>query len=400
MTAPQSFLLPLAIRILTVAAVLSPVGFAKRAQAADESYHWSVQYLIDNSQSIFGRPQSKSPRNNRSLAISPDHRYLYAGYLRTIGKDGSKLDKGELRKIDLKSQDFTKATVALLPDPVAKDLAVDEAGRVYAACEENIVVYDSNLEREIFSIPMSRCEGVAVTRVKSDIVLYASEREQHTLKRFVITAGPDGGIIKAQPSGLSGNGELEIPDAASLRGVAVDTHGNVWIADCQSNTVYRVDPNNSQIKTLSLPEPMCITFDGSRGYVSLGSFRAVAVIDDQMNILGKLDVPWDDLELSAYGNNRMGILGGIVADPGKGFYVANGLGQTAGQRSTYGELDDKADVIKEKLYHDAESDDDDPILHAVIARDGDSATDASNPSANPADLSKQPNPADLSKQAP
>src|SRR6266853_5156778 len=48
--------------------------------AAGDAYKWSVQYLIDNSRTVFGRPQKVSPRHNRGLAISPDGKYLYAGY--------------------------------------------------------------------------------------------------------------------------------------------------------------------------------------------------------------------------------------------------------------------------------------------------------------------------------
>jgi hypothetical protein len=66
------------------------------------SLNWSVQYLIDQSQTILGSPQAAAPRDNRGLAISPDGQYLYAGY-----NNGP-----EVRKIDLTQADYTTATVA------------------------------------------------------------------------------------------------------------------------------------------------------------------------------------------------------------------------------------------------------------------------------------------------
>jgi hypothetical protein len=70
------------------------------------------------------------------------------------------------------------------------------------------------------------------------------------------------------------------------------------------------------------------------------------------------------------GNNRLGALGAIVAIPGKGFFVTNESGQTAGQRSTYGRADDNTEIIAGTLYRDAFNDDNDPILRALEAPGG------------------------------
>ena len=331
-----------------------------------EQYTWSVQYLIDQSQTVFGRAQTVAPRNNRGLALSPDRKYLYAAYIWTFRRPGFWDSKGEVRKIDLSVADYENATVALLPGAIAKALTVDPDGRVYAAMGTQVTVYDPDLAHELFVIPTSSCDGVAVVQNGSELVLYASERDRHSLKRFEIQPDSNGGISKVKQAGFDGGtGEISIPGSQSLRGIAVDTRGRIWLTDVKGNQLFRVEANGKDLKSIKLDAPIAVAFDGARGYVSLSDSREVAVIDDEMNVAGSVAVPWKELELSVFGNNHEGILAGIVVDPGKGFWVANAHGQTANQRSTYGRVDQFSDVINGKLYTDSFVDDNDPILHAV-----------------------------------
>ena len=335
--------------------------------AEAEQYRWSVQYLIDQSQSVFGRSQSTSPRNNRALAVSPDRKFLYAAYIWTLDRKHF-FNKGEIRKIDLTVADYENATVALLPSPICKALAVDDAGRVYAAMGTQISVYDPDLAHELYVIPTSNCEGVAVARGGSGWVLYATERDRHSLKRFEVTGDARGAVTEVKEPGFEGSsGELVIPEAVSLRSVAVDTKGRIWASDVDGNQVFRVEPDGRNLKSIKLPAPLAVAFDGPRGYVSLSKDRQVAIIDDEMNVAGAVAVPFRELELAELGNNHQGVLAGIVVDPGKGFFVSNAHGQTANQRSTYGRIDKFSDVVKGKLFTDSFCDDNDPILHAVIA---------------------------------
>ena len=350
---------------LALSGFLSLSSFA--ADTATEQYRWSVQYLLDQSQSVFGRSQSTSPRNNRGLAMSPDKHYLYAAYIWTVSRRGDFGPKGELRKIDLTAADYEEATVALLPSKIAKALAVDEVGRVYAAMGSQISVFDADLAHELFVIPTNECDGVAVAKSGSKVILYASERKNHSLKRFELTGESEGSISKAKQTGFDGGtGEISIPGSISLRGVAVDARGRIWLADAGADKVFRVNENGTNLKSIKLKAPMGIAFDGPKGYVTLSVDRAVAVIDDEMNVAGSVAMPWKELELSELGNNHEGIFAGIVADPGKGFYVANAHGQTASQHSTYGRIDKFSEVLKGKLFTDTTADDNDPILHAVL----------------------------------
>jgi DNA-binding beta-propeller fold protein YncE len=146
----------------------------------------------------------------------------------------------------------------------------------------------------------------------------------------------------------------------------VDPKGNIWIADHDGGRVFRISPDGQKIESADVRTPIDVAFDGNRTYVSCGEERVVAVMEtDSMKLLGNLAVPWDELELSPKGNNSKGSLCGIVAIPGKGFFVTNEGGQTANQHSTYGRADDNTDFVLGKLYRDAYLDDNEPVLRAL-----------------------------------
>ena len=331
------------------------------ATAAD-TYKWTVQYLIDNSQSVFGQTQKVWPRRNRGLALSADGKYLYAGYHHGAGGGG------EVRKIALSiTDDFGRATVRTLAGPLGKAIACDDLGRVYIANEGEILVYDGELGAMQHSIPVGICEGVAVAREAGELFLYASDRESRILQRYSLDEKGDN-VVSAAPAGFDGTGVVTIPDAAGLRGVDVDPKGNVWIADYEAGCVFRVSKDGKTIEKVAIPSALDVAFLNDRIYVSRGRERMIAVLQQSdMKLLGNLAVPWEELELSPMGNNRGGGLGGLVAIPGKGFFVANESGQTAGQRSTYGRADDNTEIIAGTLYRDAFNDDNDPILRALEA---------------------------------
>ena len=341
--------------------------------AAPQAYKWSVQYLIDNSQSVFGRSQEVYPRANRALAISPDGNFLYAGYHQSFNhgaeltsKNSRMTNSGEVRKIDLRVPDYEDATKAILPYRQTKAIAVDDQNRVYLADGKTIDVYDGNLANLLLSIPMDDCNGVAVTHEAGDTVLYASERNKGELHRFLIDTRFGSSGSRATPTGLGGSGVVIIQGARSLRGVAVDPQGRIWIADNEANKVFRVNQDGSGQVSADVRRPMDIAFLDDTALVTRGTDLQIALVSLDMLVSGNLAVPWEELELAPYGNNRDGALCGIVAIPGgKGFFVANEHGQTANQKSTYGRTDQNSEVIAGKLYTDAFQDDNEPILRAV-----------------------------------
>jgi len=254
----------------------------------------------------------------------------------------------------------------VVPYRQPKAIAVDDQNRVYLADSKTIDVYDADLQNVLLSIPMDDCNGVAATREGGDTVLYASEREKRELHRFLIDTRFVSGGSKATPAGFGGAGVVSIQGAKSLRGVAVDPKGRIWIADEGANKVFRVNADGSNQVSVAVNKPMGIGFYDDTAMVTRSTDLEIALITPDMVVSGNLSVPWEELELAPYGNNRDGSLSGIAVIPGgKGFFVVNEHGQTSNQRSTYGRTDQNSEVIDGKLYTDAYQDDNEPILRAI-----------------------------------
>jgi sugar lactone lactonase YvrE len=341
-------------KLLTIALLVA----ASAAVHAADAYKWSVQYLIDNSQSVEGREQKVWPRRTRGLALSPDGKFLYAGYLHSWGK------RGEVRKIAVDVADFETAVDAVLPGPAGAALATDDRGRVYISDANGILVYDSDLQARQYRIPIADCRGIAVVRDGANLVLYAADHPNATVQRWVLTEAGDR-IRDAKLNGFDGSGLFKVPGAKGLRGLEVDPKGNIWVCDHEANLVFKVRKDGKDIKSVEVKSAADLAFDGSRVLVTRGEERAITVLDDALVVVGNLSVPWEELEISPFGNNQEGALAGIVSVPGRGFYVANEGGQTGEQRSTYGRADDNAELIGGKLFRDAKDDDNDPILKAT-----------------------------------
>lgn len=333
---------------------------------AGDTYKWTVQYLIDNSETVYGKPQTSWPRQNRGLAISPDGKFLYTGY------NHASNGQGEVRKIAIGiSDDFARATTRVLSGPQGKAITTDDKGRVFIASGGEIFIYDANLSQVQLSVQTALCEGIATVRDGNELFLYGVERQIGRVRRWVL-AEKDGVVVSATPSASFGEaGEIFLKFAQGLRGAEVDSKGRLWVADFEGARVYRVSKDGKNVEQMDLDHPMDIGFDGDRAFITRGADRVIAVFEtESMKLLGNLAVPWDELELNPSGNNRTGGLSCIVTVPGKGFFVTNESGQTLNQKSTYGRADTHSDVINGKLYRDAFMDDNEPILQALVVPDG------------------------------
>ncbi len=344
------------VRLALAIAASVPMGLLPAS--AGDAYKWTVQYLIDTSRTVFGHPQKVSPRHNRGLAISPDGKYLYAGYHHSFN------NAGEVRRIQISVADFERATVAVLPGILSKGIATDDKGRVYICDNSAVQVYDAALETRLLRIPAGIVDSVATAREGGELVLYGSDRDDGTISRWVLKENGDG-LSSATLGGFDGSGVFKVPGAQDLRGVKVDGNGNIWVVDLKGDKVFKMLPGGKDVKSVEVKGPMDVAIDGQRVFVTRWRERAITVLDDAMNVLGSLNVPWEELELSPFGNNRGGALSGIVAVPGKGFFVSNEAGQTANQKSTYGRIDDHSDLIQGKLFRDVFQDDNEPILRAT-----------------------------------
>jgi DNA-binding beta-propeller fold protein YncE len=347
-------------RFLSTPFFLTCLCLAAFSAWAGDTFKWNVQYLVDNSQEAFGRSQKVWPRRNRGIALSPDGKYLYLGY-----HHGGN-NQGEVRKVAVGiTDDYARATFRVLQGPLGKALACDDKGRVYIADEGKILIYDENLDHLEFSIPTPLCEGVCTVRESGNLVLYGSDRQLGCLTRWEIEEKGDV-VAGATRAGLDGTGQLYLEGATSLRNVEVDPNGNIWVADNEGGRIYRVSKDGKKVDKVEMSMPFDVAFEGTRAYVTRSKECLVSVLDmETMKLIGNLSVPWDELELSPSGNNRIAGLSGIVTIPGKGFFVANESGQTGNQKSTYGRADEHTDVVGGKLFRDAYMDDNDPVLRAL-----------------------------------
>lgn len=332
---------------------------------AGDTYKWTVQYVIDNSQVVYGQAQTAWPRRNRGLAISPDGKFLYAGYHHAGN------GQGEIRKLTVGiADDFSRATVRVLPGPLGKSIATDDKGRVYIANEGDILIYDENLSQLQFSIQAGLCEGVAVVREGKDLSLYGTERQVGTVSKW--TLEEKGGVITGATlnAAFGEAGTVALKGGVALRGVDVDSKGRAWVADSDGGRIFRISADGKNVETAEVLRPMDIGFDGDRAFVTRSTDRAISVFElESLKLLGNLAIPWDELEISPTGNDRKGGLSGIAIVPGKGFFVSNEAGQTADQKSTYGRADAHTDLVNGKLFRDAITDDNDPILQALVVPD-------------------------------
>ncbi len=347
-------------RLLNTSLALTCLLLGAITSWAGDTFKWTVQYLVDNSQPIFGHSQKVWPRRNRGIALSPDGKFIYLGY-----HHGGNA-QGEVRKVAVGiTDDFARATVRVLSGPLGKAISCDDKGRVYIADEGSILIYDANLEHLEHSIQTPLCEGLCVIRDGKDLILYASDRQLGGIVRWVLEEKGDT-IAGATQAGFDGTGQVSLEGALSLRNVEVDPRGNIWIADNEGGRVFRVSKDGKQVDKSDISSPMDIAFEGNRTYITRGIERVVSIMEaDTMKLIGNLSIPWDELELAPTGNNRLGALSGIVTIPGKGFFVCNETGQTANQKSTYGRADENADFVNGKLYRDAYLDDNDPVLRAL-----------------------------------
>jgi DNA-binding beta-propeller fold protein YncE len=349
------------LNLLAPFAMALAIGIGSaRAETIDyNNLDWSVQYLIDQSQTVLGTNQFNQPRNNRGLALSPDGRYLYAGY----NNPGSTF---EVRKIDTLEPDYNDATLAhLVGVSRGKAIATDDQGRVYMADAAAIKIYDANLTSLQHTIVSTNTEGVAVVRQGSNLVLFRSDRNTGMLSKFVLSESGPSVTGSSLDTSFNGTGNLSL--STNLRGVEVDPlTGNIWVADIDSNVVDVVSPAGALLGTVSVNSPIDVAFDGGTALVTRSLDMLISRFDTTTHGSNGSDLaaPLASLLLtSTPATGGPGALEGIVTVNG-GFYVAGDGINTANGRSTYGRIDAESGFIGPDFYTDTTHDDNDTILFA------------------------------------
>ncbi len=349
---------------------------------------WSVAYLIDNSETVLGLNQSVDPRDNRGLALSPDGKFLYAGYNNSVGSGG------EVRRIDLDAlakdssgaylanNNYTTATLTRLVGPRGKAIATDDLGRVYVAASSQITVYSADLSTVLGSIPVAEADGVSVVRNGSSLLAYTSKRGNVStttaglVQSWSLTeTGPNitGASLNTT---FNGTGQITFTGPSAygngLRGVEVDpVTGNVWVASVGDTTidpeplggqVFTYLPDGSSLfSPITLDQAFDIGFDGDQVLITQRKSPRISIFDrltGSFTSLFTISAIAAGLELDPDGQSVSGAFAGIAVIPGVGVYVANEGGQTADEKSIYGPT---PDLLR---------DDNDPILFAHAPEPG------------------------------
>jgi hypothetical protein len=262
------------------------------------------------------------------LALSPDERSLYLGY-------AAAPNKRLVRKIDLSVTDPAQnrsAVVAQLNLPTGTrppmDIATDDKGRVYLALGTQIEVYNSNLQTPPLHIisGFTACEGVTTRRKNGTLVVYATDRRDKTLERFVLVEGVGETIVSSNKTGLDGDGEVRIIGALSPRGLDVASDGTVWIADRGKGKVYRVNSAGSTVDSTGVRGAMDIALDETRGeaYISQDTLRTIKVLNLSTGKAKRtLTPPAAELNIDLDGEAGLGALTGIDVASCQRVFVAN-----------------------------------------------------------------------------
>jgi DNA-binding beta-propeller fold protein YncE len=267
------------------------------------------------------------------LALSHDERFLYLGYTAAP-------NKRLVRKIDLSVNDPAhnhSAVVAQLKLPAgtqpARDIATDDKGRVYLALGTKIEVYHPALPISPLHIitGFTACEGVTTRRENGTLVIYATDRLDKTLERFVLVEGAGETIASSSKAGLDGDGEVRIIGAGSPRGLDIANDGTAWIAGVGKSKVYRVNAAGGKMDSTGVSNAMDIAIDAARGeaYVSQFTLRTIKVLNlSTGKIKRTLTSPATDLKIDLDGETGSGALCGIDVGSCQRVYIANEKGRS------------------------------------------------------------------------
>ena len=263
-----------------------------------------------------------NPRDNRGLAVSQNGQYLYLGY-----NTGT-----EFKRIQLSSgTQFGGNTTDR-----AKNIAVDDQGRVYQTGPDGnpIKIYSSDLTTLLYSIPMTKCEGIAVTRESGNLYLYATERNAGTLSRFLLTESGIN-IMGHALNGLDGDGVITITGGSGIRGVAVGADGKILIANPGAGIISKLNSNGSgqvDYHYAANDNPYYFAFIDGQVFVThmnyAGGTRVAVIKYSDMTLVGNIIPPFATLGLQT--TDAGDAISGIAAFPNKqGFYITYENGQAA-----------------------------------------------------------------------
>ena len=125
---------------------------------------------------------------------------------------------------------------------LSKCTAVDDKGRAYTTGLEgdSIKIFDATISHAIYSIPMEKCEGIAVRRESGKLFLYATEKITGTLSRFILSESQDM-VTGHALSGFDGSGKISIFKGEGISQVKFSPDGKILVINPESGVVSRIN---------------------------------------------------------------------------------------------------------------------------------------------------------------
>jgi WD40 repeat protein len=198
------------------------------------------------------------------------------------------------------------------PSEQPKTLATDDRGDVYTAFADGTVhIYNADLSSELasFSANPTRVEGVAVQHSGAFYYLYTSSRNDGLIKKYDVTSVASPSLVTSRD--LSGT---------NARGLAVDSSGNVYVAD-KNGTVFKIASDFASDTSTSVGDvssAIDVAIDGPFAFVSRQDAGSSAITKLLLSDLSVQDVLTDPV----YSGSDTG-LAGIDIDPTGRIYVAD-----------------------------------------------------------------------------
>ncbi len=263
-----------------------------------------------------------APRDNRGIALTQDGSYLYLGF--NNGPD--------FRRVQLNNGSNLGSNII----DRAKSIAIDDMGRVYCTGPDGnpIKIYNSTLTTLLYTIPMNKCEGIAVRRESGTLYLYATDRNLGTLSRFQLTESGNN-IMGSALNGLDGDGVVAISGGSGIRGVGVGPDGKILVANPGTGIVSKLNANGSgqtDYHYAANDNPYYFAIMDGQVFVTHGNYNSgtrVAVLNySNMSLVGNIVPPFAALGYKT--TDATDMISGIAAFPdNKGFYITYEDGSAA-----------------------------------------------------------------------
>ena len=219
------------------------------------------------------------------------------------------------------SGDGGAATSSALFDP--RGVAVDSLGKIYIGNAGNSTVREVGPSGTISSLVSTSLETAGGVAVDASGDLFITNSGTHQILRVDHTSGAVTVVAGNGSAGYTGDGGPATSATLSFpQGVAIDTSGNLFVADTNNNVIRRVDANTGIISTVAGTGLAAFTGDGGPATAAALSNPERVAVDSA-----------DNLFVADLVNNRIrrvdGATGVISTVAGNGFAGFSGDGGQA-----------------------------------------------------------------------